>query len=184
MDQIQTETGSHSKKGNVAHGIKKKKSAMLLIYNLLNPVHFFLRQCNSTPSVLNLSLVLCLSHTHSHTHTHRRVYIQAHNADFTDTDKQCKASYHSSEHSNVEEEEEGDKEAGEDKKMACVSSESQARGACALFQRSVWGEKGDLGCLCLSVLHVLCILSFVMISASAEGGMLASRVQERAGLMG
>lgn len=68
--------------------------------------------------------------------------------------------------------------------MACVSSESQARGAHVLFQRSVWGEKGDLGRLCLSVLHVLCILSFVMISASAEGGMLASRVQERGGLMG
>lgn len=48
----------------------------------------------------------------------------------------------------------------------------------------MWGEKGDLGRLCLSVLHVLCILSFVMISASAEGGMLASRVQERGGLMG
>lgn len=28
------------------------------------------------------------------------------------------------EHSNIEEEEEGDKETGEDKKMACVSSES------------------------------------------------------------
>lgn len=68
--------------------------------------------------------------------------------------------------------------------MACVSSESQARGAHVLFQCSVWGEKGDLGRLCLSVLHVLCILSFVMISASAEGGMLASRVQERGGLMG
>lgn len=51
-----------------------------------------------------------------------------------------------------------------------------------MFQGSVWGEKGDLGRLCLSVLHVLCILSFVMISASAEGGMLASRVQERGGL--
>lgn len=47
-----------------------------------------------------------------------------------------------------------------------------------------WGEKGDLGCLCLSVLHVLCILSFVMISAGTEGGMLASRVQERGGLRG
>lgn len=41
------------------------------------------------------------------------------------------------------------------------------------------GEKGDLGRLCLCVLHVLCILSFVMISTSEEGGMLASGVQER-----
>ncbi|CAB1450830.1 unnamed protein product [Pleuronectes platessa] len=63
-------------------------------------------------------------------------------------------------------------------------AKSQARGAHALFQGSAWGEKGDLGRLCLSVLHVLCILSFVMISASAEGGMLASRVQERGGPIG
>lgn len=122
-------------------------------------------------------------HTPTHTHTHRLTF-HLHNADFTDTDKQCEGSYHSTEHSNIEEEEEDDKEIGEDKKTACVSSESQARGAHVLFQGSVWGEKGDLGRLCLSVLHVLCILSFVMISASAEGGMLASRVQERGGLMG
>lgn len=62
------------------------------------------------------------------------------------------------------------------KKTTCVSSESQAREAHVLFQGSAWGEKGDLGCLCLSVLHVLCILFFVMISTIAEGGMLASRV--------
>ena len=125
-----------------------------------------------------------LTHTHTCTHTHTHLHFQLHNADFTDTDKQCKGSYHSTEHSDIEEEEEDDKEIGEDKKTACVSSESQARGAHVLFQGSVWGEKGDLGRLCLSVLHVLCILSFVMISASAEGGMLASRVQERGGLMG
>lgn len=117
------------------------------------------------------------------TRTHTLTF-QLHNADFTDTDKQCEGSDHSMEHSNIEEEEEDDKEIGEDKKTACVSSESLARGAHVLFQGSVWGEKGDLGRLCLSVLHVLCILSFVMISASAEGGMLASRVQERGGLMG
>lgn len=65
-----------------------------------------------------------------------------------------------------------------------MSSESQARGAHVLFQGSAWGEKGDLARLCLSVLHVLCILSFVMISTSVEGGMLASRVQERGGHSG
>jgi len=124
------------------------------------------------------SLSLFLAHTHARAHAHTLTF-QLHNADFTDTDKQCEGSYHSTEHSNIEEEEEDDKERGEDKKTACVSSESQARGAHVLFQGSVWGEKGDLGRLCLSVLHVLCILSFVMISASAEGGMLASRVQER-----
>ena len=129
-------------------------------------------------------ITLTHTHIHTHTHTHTHLHFQLHNADFTDTDKQCEGSYHSTEHSDIEEEEEDDKEIGEDKKTACVSSESQARGAHVLFQGSVWGEKGDLGRLCLSVLHVLCILSFVMISASAEGGMLASRVQERGGLMG
>lgn len=136
-------------------------------------------QCNLRQYSKPVTLPVSVSHTHTHT-----VTFQLHNADFTDTHKQCKGSYHSTEHSNIEEEEEDDKEIGEDKKTACVSSESQARGAHALFPGSVWGEKGDLGRLCLSVLHVLCILSFVMISASAEGGMLASRVQEWGGLMG
>lgn len=134
--------------------------------------------CQYFKPVIHLH-TLSLTPTHPHTLT-----FHLHNVDFTDTDKQCKGSYHSTEHSNIEEEEEDDKEIGEDKKTACVSSESQARGAHVLFKGSVWGEKGDLGRLCLSVLHVLCILSFVMISASAEGGMLASRVQERGGLMG
>lgn len=62
-----------------------------------------------------------LSLTRAHTHT---LTFQLHNADFTDTDKQCEGSYHSTEHSNIEEEEEDDKEIGEDKKTACVSSES------------------------------------------------------------
>lgn len=70
-------------------------------------------------SVLNPSL----SGTHTHTNPHALTF-QLHNADFTDRDKQCEGSYHSTEHSNREEEEEGDKETGEDKKMACVSSES------------------------------------------------------------
>lgn len=55
------------------------------------------------------------------THT---LTFQLHKADFTDTDKQCEGSYHSTEHSNIEEEEEDDKEIGEDKKTECVSSES------------------------------------------------------------
>lgn len=70
-----------------------------------------------------LPLYLFFSNTHIHT-----LMFQLHNVDFTDTDKQCEGSYQSMEHSNTEEEEEDDKEIGEDKKMACVSSESQARG--------------------------------------------------------
>lgn len=65
----------------------------------------------------------------------------------------------------------------------CVVRVTGQRGP-GIVQDSAWGEKGDLARLCLSVLHVLCILSFVMISTSVEGGMLASRVQQRGGLLG
>lgn len=66
--------------------------------------------------------------------------FQLHNVDFTDTDKQCEGSYHSVEHSNTEEEEEDDKEIREDKKTACVSSESQARGP-VYCSRAQCGER-------------------------------------------
>lgn len=84
------------------------------------------------PTVNILSPSLSFPQTPTHTLTFR-----LHNADFTDTDKQCEGSYHSTEHSNIEEEEEDDKEIREDKKTACVSSESQARGAHVLFPGSV-----------------------------------------------
>lgn len=78
---------------------------------------------SNAADVASTCLSFQLSNTRSQTHT-LTLTFQLHNADFTDTDKQCRGSYHSTEQSNIEEEEEGDKESGEDKKMACVSSES------------------------------------------------------------
>ena len=91
--------------------------------------------------MLNLSLSLpktpTCAHTHTHTHTHTLTFW-LHNVDFTDTDKQCEGSYHSTEHSNVEEEEEHDKEIGEDKKDGvCVVRVTGQRGPCIVPGLSV-----------------------------------------------
>lgn len=54
----------------------------------------------------------------------RTLTFWLHNGDFTDTDKQCEASYHSTEHSNAEEEEEHDKETGGGQKRWRVCRQS------------------------------------------------------------
>lgn len=49
----------------------------------------------------------------------------------------------------------GGNEREREREKARIGSKSQAAGPHALF---LHGEKGDLGCQCLCVLHVLCIL--------------------------
>lgn len=87
---------------------------LLQIWNRINNMKCEGRRCANVN-------ILYVTHFLSYTHA---LTFQLHNADFTDTDKQWEGSYHSTEHSNIEEEEKDDKEIGEDKKTACVSSES------------------------------------------------------------
>lgn len=85
----------------------------------------------------------CNPHTPTHTRTHARTLtFRLHKVDFTDTDKQYEGSYHSTEHSNTEEEEEDDKEIGEDKKDGvCVVRVTGQRGPCIVPGLSVERER-------------------------------------------
>lgn len=76
----------------------------------------------------NIVVLHLLSHMHTRTNTHTHT-LRLHNSDFTDTDKQCRGSYHSTRHSNTEEKEEDDKETEEDKKDdVCVVRVTGQRG--------------------------------------------------------